>query len=377
VNILIAPDKFKDALDAAAAAAAMAAGVRAARPDAECVLCPLGDGGEGTGRLLAGALGYVEHRATVLDPLGREREARWWSNALCTDAIVEMAEASGLWLLKPQERDPTRTTSYGTGQLLRHALDAGCQRILLCVGGSATVDGGAGCLQALGWSLIDERGDLILTPATGGMLRQIAEVRPPPGMPPAAIQILCDVQNPLCDAAPKFGPQKGATPQQVEQLFGALSLWGQKVWLGPHPKWSDLQVACGGAAGGLPFGLHAALGTQLLSGFDEVARVLELPARIRACDIVLTGEGRLDEQTAGGKVVAGVARLAKMAGKPAIAFVGAVRPVAGQSLRGLSRQLGLREIVVITPADSDLPTSLRETAANLTRAVAEWLKEAS
>lgn len=374
MKALIAPDKFKDALDATGVAEALAAGVHDARPEAEVVLCPLGDGGEGTGRLLASALQAQEQSAVVLDPLGRQREARWW---LCPDretAVVEMAEASGLALLEVAQRNALRTTSFGTGQLLRAAQEAGSRRVLLCVGGSATVDGGAGCLQALGWKFIDHSGATITEPLTGGMLASIARVQSPMKAPSVSIDVLCDVDNPLLGprgAAAVFGPQKGATPAGVRQLERGLAHWaGVLVRCGGM----DMRaLAGGGAAGGLPAGLATALGARLRPGFAEVARQVGLHDKLAGCDLCLTGEGRIDDQTAGGKVVAGIARLAAEHRVRVLAFTGAARLRPGQTLEDLGRGIGVERIVVISPGDMPLPEALAATAANLRRAAREAL----
>jgi glycerate kinase len=372
VRVLIAPDKFKDALDAEVVAAALAAGVRDARPDAEIECCPLGDGGEGTGRILARALGAEERCAGVVDPLGRERRARWWLRAEERLAIVEMAEASGLALLAPAQRDALRTSSYGTGQLLRAAADAGCTHVLLCVGGSATVDGGAGCLQALGWQFVDMAGAPLSGRMCGGVLCGVAALRPPAERSALAIDILCDVDNPLLGArgaAPVFGPQKGASAAGVEELERGLAHWADVL---ERCCGHDVRaLAGGGAAGGIAAGLVAACGARLRPGFDEVAGRVELRGKLAGCELCLTGEGRIDEQTAGGKVVAGVARLAAEAGVDTIALVGAVRLRKGQTIDELARAVGVRRIVLITPAGMPLEAALAATATNLRRAARE------
>lgn len=372
MKILIAPDKFKHALDAAGVAAAIADGVRAVRPEAEIVVCPLGDGGEGTGRVLAKVLGATECAADVLDPLGREHTACWWQ-AEPNTALVEMAEASGLALLAPAERNALRTTSFGTGQMLRAALAAGCTRVLLCVGGSATVDGGAGCLQALGWKFFDHAGALLNVPLTGGMLATIGSVRPP-AAPATGIEILCDVDNPLLGprgAAAVFGPQKGASPAAVAELERGLAHWAELL---ARLSGADLHARPGmGAAGGVPFGLASACGAQLRRGFDEVARRVALSGRLRGCDLCLTGEGRIDEQTVGGKVVAGVARLAAKECVPTVALVGAARLKPRQTLADLARAVGVRQIVCITPPDTPDDAVLAATAENLRRAACALL----
>lgn len=379
MKIVIAPDKFRDALEAADVAAALAAGVRAAVPEAEPDGCPLGDGGEGTGDVLAGACGAQPQAAHVLDPLARPREARWWRLPDGRTAVVEMAEASGLALLTAGERNALRTTTFGTGQLLRAASDAGYTDVLLCVGGSATVDGGAGCLQALGWQLVDGTGKVLTEPACGGVLSRITELRPPEQPSALTVRVLCDVDNPLLGprgAAPVFGPQKGADSQAVRELERGLTRWSELL-----ARTHGREVATrpgAGAAGGLPAGLMAALGATACSGFDEVADRVGLAKRLAACDLCLTGEGRIDDQTGYGKVVAGVARLAAAQRVPTIAFAGAACRTAGQSIESLARTLGLARIVIITSPGTPLPDALAGTALNLQRAarqtMAAWLE---
>ncbi len=368
MHILIAPDKFKDALDAPGVAAAMAAGVRDAIPGAEVTCCPLGDGGEGTGRLLAAARGMQSQAVGVLDPLGRPRQATWWLDTAGDAGIVEMAEASGLWLLAPQERDAIRTSSFGTGQLLRAAIGAGARALTLCVGGSATVDGGAGCLQALGWRILWRGEEVPL--ACGGALDRVVAIEPPADVDVlrgVRLTILCDVNNPLlgpCGAAAVFAPQKGATPAQVATLQANLCHWADVLERATGVAVRDLPGA--GAAGGLPAGLAAATGARLVGGFDEVARQVRLREHIRGADLVLTGEGCLDPQTAGGKVVAGVAALAaRESSRPVLALVGAWRGAAHATRREAAARLGLREIIVITPPGTPLEVALAQTECHL------------
>lgn len=393
MRVLVAPDKFKGALDAEAAAAAIAEGVRAARPDAEVVVRPMADGGEGTGAILAKAFGAQERMAVVLDPLGRPRTARWW---LCRGAagakrtgIVEMAEASGLALLDEPQRDPLRTSSFGTGQLLRAAIDAGCTRVLVGVGGSATVDGGAGCLQALGWVHRDRSGAVLEAPIRGGMVSAIDAVEAPVGGPAVEVNVLVDVDNPLLGtrgAAVVFGPQKGATPDGVRTLDTGLERWAvvlSKTQRRPSPEMAGM-----GAAGGLPFGLAAMFNARLRPGVEAVADAVGLRERMKEmvgtpgsarAALCITGEGRLDEQTAGGKVVAGVARLAGEVGVPTVALVGAVRsagdePPHGDAVQELAERLGLRAIIAITPPDMPLAEALPRTAEHLRAAAGDVVK---
>lgn len=370
MRVLIVPDKFKDALDAAAVAAALAEGVRAARPGALVTCCPLGDGGEGTGRVIAQALHAQPRTTRVVDPLGRQHNATWWYEPERQLALVELAEASGLALLKPPERNPLVTTTFGTGQLLEAALHAGALSVTLCVGGSATVDGGAGCLQALGLAFLDAHGARLDGFMAGGRLTEVTEVDfPQQEAPDAIIEILCDVDNPLVGprgAARVFAPQKGAAADAVAQLERALEHWADVLEF--SFGFYERDTPGTGAAGGVPAALVAAFGAHLLRGFEEVAHHVQLREKLRQADLVLTGEGRLDEQTAGGKVVAGVARLAQEAGVPCTALVGAVH--APHGVEQLTAQLGLHEIIAITPPGTPTAAALAATAENLRRSAA-------
>ena len=376
MRVLLAPDKFKDALSAHEAAAALARGVQAADHAAVVEFCPLADGGEGTGCLLAGALSAQRRTLSVSDPLNRPRDATWWIDESRQTAIIEMAEASGLWLLNHEQRDALRTTSYGTGQLLHAAIESGCKKIVLCVGGSATVDGGSGSLQALGWRFFDAHGEEITQSMCGGLLTHLARIEPPASKPEIEIEILCDVDNPLLGprgAAPVFGPQKGADPSQVRELESGLHNWAEVLTCCTGRDVRDLPGA--GAAGGITAGLAAALNATLKPGLDVVASYVDLFAKLAACDVVFTGEGRLEEQTSAGKVVAGVARLATTANRPTIAFVGAARLHDAADTTELAHTLGLQGIVVITPPNTPLDEALRTTGENLARAAEHFMRQ--
>jgi len=375
MRVLIAPDKFRDALDATRVAETLARAVREAVPTAQVDCCPLSDGGEGTGEILGAALGARPRSVTVTDPLGRPCAARWWLVPGHSHAIVEMAEASGLKRLSPRERNPLGTSTYGTGMLMRVAMDFGCTSMWVAVGGSATVDGGAACLQALGFRMYDQRGRTIDEPLTPRRLTDVARLQPPENPPKCALTVLCDVHNPLLGpegAAPIFAGQKGADAAAIRQLEEALSHWallladlsGRDVGSLPH----------GGAAGGLAVGLAAALNARLVGGFECVARCVQLEKRVAHADLVLTGEGRLDAQTVGGKVVAGVARLAARHAKPVVAFVGQVARSNGDGADAIGRALGLHALHVITPAGTPPEEALSRTAENLYRCATEYLR---
>ncbi|MCG3126367.1 MAG: Glycerate 3-kinase [Phycisphaerae bacterium] len=368
--ILVAPDKFKGSLSAAEAAAAMADGVRDACADAAVDVCPLADGGEGSGEILAAALGARRREVEALDALGRPRVAAWWLEAGTSTAIVEFAQIAPM-VRGATVQDVLRATSYGVGQVLAAAAGAGARHVLLCCGGSGSVDGGAGCLQALGFEFIDRDGRRIDVPLGGEGLARVAGVQAPAAHVDVAIDVLCDVDNPLCGergAAPVFAPQKGATaPEAVDALARNLTTWAGLAKRITGIRIAD--VAHGGAAGGVPAGLHAFTGARLLSGCEAIARAVRLEERMAAARLCLTGEGRLDAQTAGGKVVAGVARVARARGVPVVAFAGQVDGDAA-----VGEPLGLRAAIAISPAELDHASALARAAQLLRAAVGDYLR---
>ncbi|MDY7108531.1 MAG: glycerate kinase, partial [Planctomycetota bacterium] len=316
MRVLCAPDKFKGTLDAAEAAAAMAAGAARGGPVADPVLtdrCPVADGGEGTLEALIAALEGGIRTVEAVGPLGEPVAARYGLSGDGGTGVVEFAAASGLVLVPDSKRDPTRTTSFGTGQLIAAAAEAGCRTVIAGIGGSATCDGAAGLAQALGARFYDASGRLIEEPLTGGRLAEIARFeRPPPERLPA-IRVACDVSNPLLGpngAAAVYGPQKGATRKQVEQLDEALSHLAAIVG-------GDVQTAGYGASGGAGFGLAMMCGATLEPGIELILQAVGFEKRCRAADLVLTGEGRLDGQSLQGKACMGVASAADRLGVPA------------------------------------------------------------
>jgi len=296
VRVLVAPDSFKGTFDAPTVAAALARGLERAGHDAD--LCPVADGGEGTMALLAEALGARVVTMTASDPLGRPVDCRL---ALAGDvAIVEMAQASGLARVAEDERDPRAASTYGTGELVVAAVAEGAREVLVAVGGSATTDGGRGAIDAI---------------EAGGGLRG------------ARLVVLCDVDTPFEDAPRVFGPQKGADAATVAWLEERLARLA--VALGRDPR----GVPRTGAAGGLSGGLWAAFGAELRPGAAAVFDALGLDGRLRAAQIVVTGEGCLDEQSLGGKVVGELVRRAGAAGVPIQAVVGSSRLSSGEAAR--------------------------------------------
>lgn len=327
VKIVIAPDSFKESLSAPDAALAIARGVRAACPDAQIVTIPMADGGEGTVAAVLAAAGGQWRSTDVTDALGASAPAAWgWVGN--DTAVIEMAAAAGLEQVPPARRDPLRATSRGVGELIRAALDAGARRIILGLGGSATNDGGAGMLSALGLRIRDAQGELIGD--GGAALARATRIETDaldPRLATVRIEVASDVDNPLCGphgASAVFGPQKGATPEQVRQLDLALSHYADLCarTLGRDER--DRPGA--GAAGGLGFAAHAFLNAAFRPGVEVVAELGGLAEAMRGATLAFTGEGRMDEQTLHGKTPAGVARIAKQAGVPVVALAGSLGP---------------------------------------------------
>jgi len=326
LKVVIAPDSFKECLPAEDVAEAMARGVRAAAPQAEVVCVPMADGGEGTVRALVAATGGTLRQAAVTGPLGEPVEAEFGLLGDGQTAVIEMAAASGLPLVPPDRRDPTRTTTRGTGELIQAALDLGARHLILGIGGSATVDGGAGMAQALGARLLDAAGRPI--GPGGGELDRLARIdlsAMDPRLKAVRCEVACDVTNPLVGprgAARVYGPQKGATPEMVERLDANLAHLADVIQRDLGLDVRDVPGA--GAAGGLGAGLVAFLGATLRRGIELVIGAVRLEEKLRGADLVLVGEGRMDAQTAYGKVPVGVSRLAARMGIPAVALVGSL-----------------------------------------------------
>ena len=328
--IVLAPDSFKGALDAAGVAAAMAEGFARALPGARFRLVPMADGGEGTVDAWAGATGAEIVETQVSDPLGRPFAAKFAFDRKTETAVVEMAAASGLPLLAPNERNPLATSTYGTGELVLRALDLGARHILMGIGGSATNDGGTGMARALGARFLDAEGREL--PPGGGALARLDAIDLSgfdPRVAETSFEIACDVVNPLCGesgASAVYGPQKGASPEDVVALDAALRRLAAVARRdlpgagGANPA----ETPGAGAAGGLGFGLLVFCGARLERGVEIVARSVALAEKLRGCDLVVTGEGRMDSQTVNGKTPAGVAAAARRAGVACIAICGCV-----------------------------------------------------
>jgi glycerate kinase len=367
-RIVIAPDKFKGSLSASEAASAIERGVRRAAPAASCAAIPMADGGEGTVDAFVEA-GWKRVLCSVHGPLGDPVQAAF---ALRNDAaVIEMASASGLGLLRPERYAPRVTTTFGSGELLRAALDSGARNILFAIGGSATTDGGAGFLQALGVRLLDEAGNDL--PAGGAALQRLARIDAgglDPRLREATIEAAADVDNPLLGprgSSAVFGPQKGATPEDVRVLDSALERFADVVAATWH---SDPRNEPGvGAAGGLGFTLRAVFGASVQPGAPLVAELRGLAAALAGANWCFTGEGRIDRQTLGGKVIDGVAALARQARVPTIAFTGSIEA-------GAAGALAARGVACIAIAEESLAreSAMRDAAALLERAVERELR---
>jgi glycerate 2-kinase len=363
MRVVVAPDKFKGSLDAAGVAAALAAGVRDVIPGAECDLNPMADGGDGTVDAFL-ASGATPRTARVTGPLGALVDATYARDG--DVAILEMAAASGLELVRDRV-DARRATTRGTGELLRDALDGGAKRIVLGIGGSATTDGGAGALAALGARFFDSAG-AALEPQPESLARvaRVDLASLDARLREIDLAIACDVDNPLLGpygAAAVYGPQKGASPDDVAFLDGVLARLADALTAAIG---RDLRALPGaGAAGGLGWALASACGARLERGVALVAEVRGLAGALHGADWCFTGEGRIDEQTLRGKVVDGVAALARVAGVPVIAFGGSVDLAVEAELRAR----GVR-CVPIAPGPVSLEKAMRDAGANLRAAAA-------
>ena len=331
MKIVIAPDSYKESLSALDVACAIEAGFREIYPDADYVKIPVADGGEGTVEAMVAATEGRVIPVKVTGPLGEPVAGFYGVSGDEQCAFIEMAAASGLELLSPAQRNPLKTTSWGTGELIRHALDLGVKRIIIGLGGSATNDGGAGMVQALGAKLLTKDHQQI---GQGGaelaalMRIDISELDS--RLANCQIDVACDVTNPLTGeegASAVFGPQKGATPQMVANLDHALAHYA--ACIKQDLRIDVLSLEGGGAAGGMGAALFAFCGAKLRPGIDIVTEALHLDALVADANLVITGEGRMDSQTIHGKVPVGVARVAKRYHIPVIGIAGSLTADVG------------------------------------------------
>lgn len=359
---LIAPNAFKHALSATLAAESVARGILKADPEASCMLFPVGDGGDGTGDLILQHRGGSLCETQSLDPLGRLRTASYGLIDGGRTAVIELASASGLRLLKDEERDPMAATTFGTGTLIRDALDKEVGKVLICVGGSATVDGGLGILRALGIRFYDDKGKEVTTPSGLQLLARVDTTAMHKRCSEAEFVVLCDVRNPLTGpngAAAVFGPQKGADQGMLELLGKGLEKLSDLVKEG---KGFDMgQTPFGGAAGGAAAGLQAFLGAELVSGIECFLDLTGFDEALQEADVVVTGEGSLDAQTFEGKAPFGVAARAKQKGRRVVCLAGRIT----QDVQAVSGPFDV--IMDINDGEGSLEEALRNTAFNLER----------
>jgi glycerate kinase len=329
MRILAAPDKFKGCLSAAEVARAIEAGAMRAGLGATVDRCPLADGGEGIVEALVAATGGRFATSRVTGPLPDMKvDARFGILGDGKTAVIEMAAASGLALLKPEERNPMLTTTFGTGELMMAAAKQGVSRIILGIGGSATIDGGIGCAQASGLPVILEGGEPVSAsePLVGADVERVVLVKHGRGSPieKIHIEVACDVTNPLSGkngAAQVYGPQKGATPEQIRKLDADLLELARR-----NEKLPEANLPGSGAAGGLGFAMVAFFGAELKSGIETVMKAVEFRRRLANADLCITGEGRLDRSSFQGKVVGGVAQMCREQGIPCVALAGSIEP---------------------------------------------------
>ncbi|MBE5780888.1 MAG: glycerate kinase [Clostridiales bacterium] len=375
MRILICPDKFKGSLAAHLVAEAMAKGIHAADPSVEVDLAPMADGGDGTVDAFLSAMGGKKEEAVVTGPLG-EKAASFYGVLHGGSAVVEMASASGLAMVPQHLRNPMNTSSIGTGEIIRAALETGAKELIVGIGGSATNDGGMGMLHALGARFYDADG-AELTACTGEEMLRVARIDLSGLMDLSGINIMvaCDVTNPLCGpegASAIFGPQKGADAEMIKVLDAGLKNFG--TLLSAATGQDTIHTPGAGAAGGVGGALYA-LGAKLIPGTDLVISAADLKRRMAQCDWVLTGEGATDASTLFGKVPHAMGRLAKELNKPALCLSGSLlpgyKPVYEEGILGvfsiINRPMELND------AMEGAAELLTEGAENITRVMCAFL----
>lgn len=362
MKIVIAPDSYKESLSATEVAQAIEKGFREIFPEAQFVSVPVADGGEGTVEAMIAATRGRAVTSTVTGPLGDAVEAQWGISGDGQTAFIEMAAASGLALVPPERRNPLITTSYGTGELILQALESGVRNIIIGIGGSATNDGGAGMVQALGAKLCDANGaDIGFGGGSLMSLNHIDITHLDARLRACSIRVACDVTNPLTGesgASFIFGPQKGATEAMILELDHNLAHFAEVMKKSLRVDVKD--VPGSGAAGGMGAALMAFLGAELRSGIEIVTQALNLEEHIHDCTLVVTGEGRLDSQSIHGKVPVGVATVAKKYHKPVIGIAGSLtRDV------GVVHQYGIDSVFSVLNRIGSLEEAFRDAAENI------------
>ncbi|TKB51611.1 glycerate kinase [Ferrimonas sediminicola] len=362
MKIVIAPDSFKESLSAMEVASAIEAGWRQIDADAEVLKLPMADGGEGTVQALVAATAGDLVEVEVTAPLGNRVRAGFGLVGDGRTAVVEMAQASGLHLVPRARRNPLLTSTFGTGELILAALDRGVERIIIGIGGSATNDGGAGMMQALGARLLDEQGEEL--PAGGGALDRLVNLDLSgldPRLSKLSLEVACDVDNPLCGpkgASAVFGPQKGADEAMVAQLDANLGHYAKVIRRQLGVAVAEIPGA--GAAGGLGAALAGLLQARLRPGIEIVMEAVGLERALQGADLVITGEGCIDGQSVHGKTPVGVARLARELGVPVVALAGSLGPGSE-----LVHREGIDALFSVVPGVTSLDQALADGAHNL------------
>ncbi|MCQ2349567.1 MAG: glycerate kinase [Paludibacteraceae bacterium] len=369
MKIVVSPNAFKGSLTAAVAANVMAEAIRSVRPQADIVSLPIADGGDGTAEILSSVLNGTERRCLVHDPLMRPLSASYFLLD-ATTAIVGISSASGIALLQPSERSAMNTTTYGTGELIRHAIDHGVEHVIVALGGSATCDGGTGLAQALGVRFFDASDHELTQPACGAMLSQIARYEKPDTLNPIRFTILCDAEATMFGpegAAYVYAPQKGATPEEVRLLDQSLRHYATVLNRQKSLLSIDTQTYAG-AAGAAAATLKGILGGELTSGAEWVLHRVGFEHHVADADVVMTGEGAVDFQSVAGKGFGAILRLCGKHHLPIVTFVG--RNALNQSYPNLT-------VRTITPADMPLAEAMKpQTAAdNLYTSVQQYLQK--
>ena len=362
MHILISPNAFKNSLDAVAVAAAIEKGLQQSNLNCTTQCFPIGDGGDGTGKLIAKACSGIFINETVHDPLGREIQVSYGIIDNGATAVIEMATASGLHLIKDAERDPLRSSSFGTGELIKKALDRKVTKIILCVGGSATIDGGTGILASLGIRFLDENRELLnYIPLTLGNMAFIDVSGLDKRVNNCEIIIICDVSNKLLGkkgAAKIFGPQKGANEKQVNQLELFLKQFSQ---VSLQTTGIDMtEIVHGGAAGGVAAGLYTFLNARLENGIDYFLQITRFDNALEKANLVITGEGAIDLQTLDGKAPFGVAKKSQKRKIPVFALAGSIPLQKNKQLAECFPVL-----LSINPEPLELAVAIASTEKNL------------
>jgi glycerate kinase len=373
MKIVIAPDSFKGSLTAQEAARAIAEGVRSVLPDAAVDLIPMADGGEGTLNVLISATKGMYKRAGAIDPIGRIIKGKYGILGEGKTAVVEMAVVSGLLLLREKERNPLKTSTYGTGQLIRHALESGYREFIICLGGSSTNDCGTGMAQALGVRFFRGDGSEITQNMCGGSMGEVAAIdmnELHPAIRQSRFTVACDVRNPLLGEKGTsliYSLQKGATPEIAGRLEENMRSFVDVAEITMGRRVRDIPGS--GAAGGLGAGLMLFLGAELKPGIEIVLEACNFSERIKDADLIITGEGKIDSQTVFGKTIAGIAMRARSAKIPVMVFGGIVEDAEN------IRELGLKEIYRISQSPVSVKQSIAEAPTLLQKAVERAMRE--